>query len=128
MNRYADKEIRLKLLKLLQDNPKLTQRQMNKEMGISLGKVNYCLCALIDKGMIKMERFKKQEKKSAYLYRLTPEGIEELASLTLSYLKFKINQYDQIKKEIQVLTEQIDKNLPDFKNDDELNEYLKNIN
>lgn len=83
MNTAFDKEIRLKLLKLLQNEPKLTQRQMNSKMGVSLGKVNYCLSALIEKGMIRVERFKKQKNKSAYLYRLTPEGLEELAALTL---------------------------------------------
>ncbi|MCP4671357.1 MAG: MarR family EPS-associated transcriptional regulator, partial [Desulfobacula sp.] len=78
MNTSFDKEIHLSLLKLIQKEPKLTQREMNQKMGVSLGKINYCISALTNKGMIKVERFKKAENKSAYIYRLTPKGLEEL--------------------------------------------------
>ena len=78
MNTAFDKEIHLNLLKLLKDAPELTQRAMNQKMGVSLGKINYCISALAQKGMIKMERFKKAKNKSAYVYRLTPKGFEEL--------------------------------------------------
>ncbi|MCK5097155.1 MAG: MarR family EPS-associated transcriptional regulator [Desulfobacteraceae bacterium] len=78
MNTTFDKEIRLKLLKILAKKFDLTQREMNQKMGVSLGKVNYCLTELAKQGMIKIERFQKSQKKSAYLYRLTPTGIKKL--------------------------------------------------
>ncbi|MBU1341598.1 MAG: MarR family EPS-associated transcriptional regulator [Proteobacteria bacterium] len=123
-----DSEIRLRLLKLLEDQPEMTQRQMNKKMGVSLGKVNYCLTALIEKGMIRVERFKKHKKKSAYIYRLTPKGFEELASLTLSFLKLRIQEYDQVRLEIKILSDQIDKIDPNLWDDPELLKALNNIN
>ena len=107
MNNASDEEISLKLLKLLQENPELTQREMNHRMGVSLGKINFCISALARKGMIKIERFKKSENKSAYMYRLTPEGLEELANLTIRFLKLKIREYHRIKQEIKTLSEQV---------------------
>jgi len=121
MNTSFDKEIHLSLLNLLQEEPELTQREMNMKMGVSLGKINYCISALTNKGMIKVERFKKTENKSAYMYRLTPKGLEELANLTISFLKIKIDEYDRIKKEIKLLSKQI-ANI-----DPVLKEALKNI-
>ena len=121
MNNAFDNEIRFKLLKLLQEEPELTQRDMNRKMGISLGKVNYCISAFTQKGLIKIERFKKAQKKSSYIYRLTPKGMEELTSLTLSYLKIKLKEYDQIKMEIKSLSGQIN----DI--DPTMMEELKNI-
>ena len=117
MNTALDKEIHLNLLNLLQEEPELTQREMNRKMGVSLGKINYCISALTNKGMIKVERFKKAESKSAYMYRLTPKGLEELANLTISFLKIRIAEYHKIKKEIKSLSEQIDKMEPALKKD-----------
>ena len=128
MNTAFDKEIHLNLLKLLKESPELTQRAMNQKMGISLGKINYCLSALAQKGMIKMERFKKAKNKSAYMYRLTPKGFEELTSLTVSFLKNRIEEYDHLKIEIKSLSEQIEKINPDLINDPDLMNDLKNIN
>jgi len=108
MNTAFDKEIHLNLLNLLQDKPELSQRAMNQKMGVSLGKINYCISALTKTGMIKVERFKKTKNKSAYMYRLTPKGIEELANLTLSFLKIKIDEYDQIREEIKSLSSRVD--------------------
>ena len=121
MNKAIDKEIHLNLLNLLQEEPKLTQREMNRKVGVSLGKINYCISALTKKGMIKVERFKKAEKKSAYMYRLTPKGLEEVANLTISFLKIRIAEYDKRKEEIILLSKQIDKIDPALKKD------LKNI-
>jgi EPS-associated MarR family transcriptional regulator len=126
MNTAFDMEIRLRLLKLLQKESQLTQREMTQKMGVSLGKINYCISELSQKGMIKIERFKKSKKKSAYIYRLTPFGLEELATLTLRFLKNKIREYDRIKIEIKSLLEQareMDSNLAD---DADLLEALKN--
>jgi len=74
-------EVRYKLLKLLGPNPHLSQREVAKELGVSVGKVNYCLKALIDKGWIKAANFKNSRSKSAYMYLLTPRGFEEKADL-----------------------------------------------
>ena len=127
MNTVYDKEVRLKLLKLLEQDHDLTQREMNQKMGVSLGKVNYCLTELAKKGMIKVERFQKHQKKSAYLYRLTPAGIEEIAKLTIQFLKYQVHQYDEIKAEIGYLSKEINKIDSEFCNDPELKEVLKKI-
>lgn len=103
----SDNQIRLKLLNLLKINPDMSQRQMMKEMNVSLGKINYCISKLAEKGMIKVERFKDSNKKHAYAYKLTPHGIEELAKLTLSFLRQKIKEHDEIKQEIKLLSEQL---------------------
>jgi len=115
MNKAFNKEIQLNLLNLLQEDPELTQRQMNRKMGVSLGKINYCISALADKGMIKVERFNKAKNKSSYMYRLTPKGLDELANLTISFLKVKIAEYEQIKIQIKALAEKIDKIDPALK-------------
>ena len=75
-------EINYKLLKLLEDRPNLTQREMAREMGISLGKFNYCLKELVKKGLVKVDRFTSSDNKAAYLYLLTPRGIDEKAQVT----------------------------------------------
>ena len=85
----------------------LTQREMTQKMGVSLGKINYCISELSQKGMIKVERFQKSKNKSAYIYRLTPSGLEEVSTLTVSFLKNKIREYDRIKMEIKSLVGQV---------------------
>ena len=127
MNAAFNKEIHLKLLKLLQEEPELTQREMNQKMGVSLGKINFCISALSQKGMIKVERFKKAKNKSVYIYRLTPKGFDELACLTLSFLKLKIQEYDKIKQEIKALSEQINKIDPELYDNSELLVELKKL-
>ena len=107
MNTFIDEEIHLKILKLLQNNSMITQREMNRKMGVSVGKINYCISALSEKGMIKIERFNKAQNKSAYMYRLTPKGFEEIARLTLSFLRLKVSEYNRIKQEIQSLYGQV---------------------
>jgi len=120
MNTAFEKEIQLKLLNLLQNEPGLTQREMNQKMGVSLGKINYCISAFKQKGIIKVERFKKVKNKSVYMYLLTPKGVEEIAKLTAAFLKIKIAEYDKIKMEIKVLSEQIGKINSDLKNKSDL--------
>jgi EPS-associated MarR family transcriptional regulator len=127
MNTAYDKEIRLKLLKLLEKDHDLTQREMNQRMGVSLGKVNYCLTELAKKGMIKIERFQKHPNKPAYLYRLTPKGIEEIAKLTIQFLKYQVHQFDEIKAEIANLSNEINEIDSELCNDPELKEVLKKI-
>ena len=96
-------EIAYKLLKLIEAEPHLNQREIAQKMGVSLGKTNYCLKALMDKGFIKFQNFYKNEKKSAYIYFLTPRGIEEKAEVTYRFLQRKIKEYEDIKVEIESL-------------------------
>jgi len=104
VNNFTQQEISYRLLKLLSRDADLTQREMAGEMGISLGKVNYCLAALSKKGLIRINRFKASENKLQYLYHLTPRGLEAKASLTISFLKRKMAEYDEIGRQIQALT------------------------
>ena len=96
-------EIAYKLLKLIEAEPHLSQRDIAQKMGVSLGKTNYCLKALIDKGFIKFQNFYNNKKKSAYIYFLTPKGIEEKAEVTYRFLQRKIKEYEDIKVEIESL-------------------------
>ena len=93
----------LKLLKELEASPLITQRELSSRLGISLGKVNYIVRALINKGIVKANVFKKSNKKRAYFYILTPYGLEEKARVTYRFLKGKIREYDQLKEEIEQL-------------------------
>ena len=102
------KDIHLDLLRKLEANPDYTQRELSIEMGVSLGKVNYCLKKLIEKGLIKIASFKKNPNKVGYAYLLTPKGIEEKTILTYSFLKIKIKEYEVLKDEITKLKEDIE--------------------
>ncbi len=101
MNTYDS--IHYHLLKQIQDNPGITQRQLAQRAGISLGKTNYCINALIDKGLIKAANFKNSKNRSAYLYKLTSKGIEEKARVTVRFLRRKQEEYEALKKEIAEL-------------------------
>jgi len=96
-------EIHLAILKHIQINPEASQRELAQELGVSVGKVNYCLRALIDKGFVKAGNFKRNPDKLNYLYLLTPKGIEEKASLTANFLKRKIAEHERITQEIEQL-------------------------
>jgi DNA-binding MarR family transcriptional regulator len=108
-------ETHLKILKYMDSNPHVSQRELAEELGVSVGKVNYCVKALIDKGQVKAGNFKRSSDKKAYLYLLTPagkinylylltpQGIEEKARLTARFLKRKIAEHEQICKEIEQL-------------------------
>ena len=91
------------ILRQIGKKNQLSQRAMAKELGFSLGKLNYCLKALKAKGMIKIQNFKKNPKKLNYIYLLTPKGISHKAKLTLNFMKIKMKEYDQLKKEIKKL-------------------------
>jgi EPS-associated MarR family transcriptional regulator len=90
-----------KLLRVLETNPEMSQRDIARELGISLGKVNYCLQALIKKGWIKATNFTNSQNKAAYMYLLTPRGIEQKASLTARFLKAKMREYEALRAEIK---------------------------
>ncbi|MDO9521676.1 MAG: MarR family EPS-associated transcriptional regulator [Pseudohongiella sp.] len=100
-------DARYKILKRLETNPDISQRQLAEELGVSLGKVNFCLKALIEKGMIKARNFSKSEHKKGYLYVLTPAGIESKAALTRRFLSRKISEYDTLKSEIEELQKEV---------------------
>ena len=90
----------LNLLRKISSNPNASQRELAADLGFSLGKLNYCLKALKAKGMIKIQNFKKNPKKLNYIYILTPKGISHKAKLTFNFMKIKMKEYDQLKKEI----------------------------
>jgi EPS-associated MarR family transcriptional regulator len=94
-------ELRYKLLKILGPNPQLSQRELARELGISLGRINYCLRALMDKGWIKVANFKNSRNKIAYMYLLTPRGLEEKARLTTRFLHIKMREYEALRDEIE---------------------------
>ena len=102
-----DEGTHYRLLKLLQENPELTQRELAQSMGVSLGKTNYCLKALVEKGLIKAANFKNNPNKKQYAYLLTPKGIEEKARITLRFLKRKQQEYEVIQREIAALREEV---------------------
>ena len=96
-------ELRYQLLKHLEQNPEMSQRQLASELGISLGKANYCLKSLIDKGWVKAANFRKNPNKLQYGYLLTPKGIDEKARVTLRFLKTKQQEYEKLQKELNAL-------------------------
>ena len=104
-----NKDINLDLLRKLDANPELTQRELSQEMGVSLGKVNYCMKKLFSKGLIKFNNFSNNPNKAKYVYLLTPKGIEEKAKLTIKFLKIKMEEYELLKDEITLLQKDTDK-------------------
>ena len=96
-------ENRYQLLKLLEQNPSLNQRELAKAMGLSLGKTNYCLNALIEKGLVKAANFKRSKTKINYAYFLTPKGLDEKARVTMQFLKRKQQEYETLVKELEEL-------------------------
>ena len=98
-------ESRYRILRLIEHNPAISQREIARELGISLGKVNFCLQALIDKGILKANTFLNSRNKRAYIYVLTPHGIRERARITVRFLKKKMSEYEAIRQEIAELTE-----------------------
>jgi len=99
-----------KLLKLIEANPAIQQREMAKAMGVSLGKANYCIQALVQTGLVKMDNFRRNNNKLAYSYLLTPSGIEAKARLTVSFLKHKVAEYEAIRNEIEELRRDVERN------------------
>ncbi|HMC13168.1 MAG TPA: MarR family EPS-associated transcriptional regulator [Gallionellaceae bacterium] len=91
------------LLKTLENDPSLSQRDLAKRLGISLGKVNFCLNALVEKGCLKVKNFRNSGNKLAYAYLLTPRGVEEKARITVHFLKYKVQEYERLRSEIEEL-------------------------
>lgn len=103
-------ETQLKVLREIEVNPEITQRELAQNLGVSLGKTNYCLKALIDRGWIKVRNFKNSSNKTAYAYLLTPFGIEEKARITVRFLKQRMREYEALKDEIKQLKREIKSN------------------
>lgn len=92
-----------RVMRLLQDNPDLTQRELADKLGVSVGGLNYCLKALMEKGWVKMQNFSQSKNKFGYVYILTPKGIAQKAALTGHFLKRKVEEYEALKAEIEAL-------------------------
>jgi EPS-associated MarR family transcriptional regulator len=92
--------MQFKLMRLLEAHPEMSQRRVAQELGVSLGKVNYCLQALVQKGWVKAANFKNSQQKAAYIYLLTPRGLREKGSLTLQFLAIKTREYEALRNEI----------------------------
>jgi EPS-associated MarR family transcriptional regulator len=102
-HRILDDEARYRLLKLLEENPELSQRELARALDISLGKANYCVRALVDRGWVKMVNFSRSDNKTAYFYRLTPTGIREKARAARRFLNSKVAEHERITAEIETL-------------------------
>jgi EPS-associated MarR family transcriptional regulator len=96
-------ETRYRILRLLEADPNASQRKIAGELGISVGRVNYCLQALIERGLVKAKNFRNSANKRAYLYLLTPRGIEEKATVTTRFLRIKLAEYEALKQELEEL-------------------------
>ena len=99
-------EYRYKILKQVEAKPDVSQRELAKSLGISLGKTNFCLNALIEKGLLKVTNFRNSQNKLAYMYLLTPSGIEQKSIVTLRFLKSKLREYELLQAEIAQLTQE----------------------
>ena len=102
-----DDRTRYRLLKLLQDNPELSQRQLAGELGVSVGKVNFCLRALLDRGLVKVRNFRNSDNKAAYAYYLTPKGAKEKVRATMGFLKRRLAEYEGLEREIEELRREV---------------------
>jgi len=109
INKLADfqEEIQFKVLRRLHQTPQVSQRILAKELGISLGSINFCFQALVEKGCIKMQNFSQSKNKLRYAYLLTPQGINEKSKLTAEFMKRKVAEYEALQLEIEVLKYEI---------------------
>jgi EPS-associated MarR family transcriptional regulator len=98
-----DDETRYRILKILEADPQASQRRIADQLGISLGRVNYCLQALVKRGLVKANNFRNSTNKRAYLYLLTPRGLEEKARVTARFLRLKLDEYEILKRELEEL-------------------------
>jgi|TARA_B110000444_G_scaffold66980_1_gene62915 EPS-associated MarR family transcriptional regulator len=106
MNNFnKDKENHLYVLRKVEKNPQYTQRELAKELGFSLGKLNYCINELKEKGLVKIKNFKKNPKKINYIYVLTPKGISEKTKLTINFMRKKMQEYDELQEELKLIKE-----------------------
>lgn len=102
-----DERTRYRLLKLLEENPELSQRRIAEELGVSVGKTNHCLRALLDRGLVKVRNFRDSQNKLAYAYYLTPKGAKEKVRTTVGFLKRKLEEYEGLEREIEELKREV---------------------
>lgn len=107
MSKNPQEDTRFRVLRLLQANPELNQRQIAESLSISLGGANYCLRALVDKGLVKIRNFRKSGNKVGYSYLLTPKGIAEKTALATRFLKRKMREYEALEAEIASLEDEL---------------------
>ena len=107
MTRTVTDEVRYRLLRHLDEHPEASQRELARHLGVSVGKINYCLQALIKKGLVKMRNFRNSHRKMTYAYILTPHGIDEKINVTYLFLRRKMAEYDSISTEIERLTREL---------------------
>ena len=100
-------ELQFRVLRLLESNPHLTQRELSQSLGVSLGGINYCLNALISTGLIKIQNFRNNKNKWVYAYLLTPQGVAEKTALTATFLKRKMQEYQELREEIESLRQEM---------------------
>ena len=108
MAKFKDKQDYFDVMRKIDNNQKITQRELAKELGFSLGKLNYCLKSLKEKGLVKIGNFKKNPNKLNYFYILTAKGISEKMKLTINFMKRKMAEYDQLKNELKELKKDVD--------------------
>ena len=96
-----DSQDHFDVLRKIQKKPKASQRELANDLGFSLGKLNYCIKSLQEKGLVKIENFKRNPNKTNYIYILTPKGIAEKTKLTINFMKRKMKEYDELKKELE---------------------------
>ena len=104
----VESEEMLILMRVINENPQMTQRDLSSRMGLSLGKINFLIKSLIEKGFIKADNFKNSNNKISYLYLLTPAGIEEKTRITYRFLKRKMEEYEKLENEIRHLKKEVD--------------------
>lgn len=118
-NNSLTSELQFRVMRLLEANPQMNQRELSKRLGVSLGGINYCLNALAAKGLIKIQNFRNNKNKWVYAYLLTPQGLAEKTALTGSFLKRKMHEYQLLKEEIEALSSEVSR--AKIESDDDLN-------
>lgn len=119
-NNTLTSELQFRVMRLLEANPQMNQRELSKSLGVSLGGINYCLNALAAKGSIKIQNFRNNKNKWVYAYLLTPQGLAEKTALTGAFLKRKMQEYQQLREEIEALSREMNHAAMESKK----NEYL----
>ena len=111
---HQQEDTHFRVLRLLQENPDITQREMAEKLGVSTGGLNYCLKALIDKGWVKVQNFSQSKNKFGYIYVLTPLGIAEKVTLTGRFLSRKMREYEALRFEIEGLRRELGDSVPEL--------------
>lgn len=101
--------VRFRVLKAIENNPEASQRELARELGVSLGSINFCIKAFVDKGLVKVDSFLKSDNKRGYAYYLTPQGVLEKGEITVEFLNRKKKEYDLLREEITELSKEVEK-------------------